>query len=634
MTAGGWKPSLGAWLESDGARFRVWAPESTSVELVIEGRDDGPPLGPEEDGYWVATVPGLEAGLLYGYRLDGEGPYPDPAARSQPLGVHGLSELVDPEVFPWTDEAWRGPQLEDQVFYEIHVGTFSPEGTFDGVIERLPDLRDLGVTALQLMPVAAFPGRWNWGYDGVALFAPAREYGGPEALRRLVDRAHLEGLAVLLDVVYNHTGPDGSYLEQYSPHYLSRTHRTPWGPGVNLDGSRAGPVRQLFIENARHWIAEYHLDGLRLDACRALVDTSPRHLLAEMQARVREVAEPRRVLMIAEDSRNLVDVVRPEAQGGWGFDGIWADDLHHQLRVAAAGDRDGYYRDFEGSLEDVARTLNDGWFFQGQHSEHFDGPRGTDPTPAPPRHFVVYLQNHDQVGNRAQGDRLHHGIDAARWRALSVLALLGPETPLLFMGQEWGASTPFQFFTDHGGALGRRVSGGRRRELQAFSAFSAAGKHSIPDPQDEETFRRSRLDWSERSVDSHARCLRLTRTLLALRAELRLGRLDRWEYRVLVEDDSLVLKLQRMDSPEVRVIVCLDPNGLQADEALTSEALPGWRVLLSTEDDPFAPDPQPPSVTVAGEVPRVEFARAGAVVVARVPASDGGHSEGAMRRPW
>jgi maltooligosyltrehalose trehalohydrolase len=593
------------------------------VELLLEGphREESRALEGQADGYWTTLVHDLGAGALYRYRLDEEGPFPDPASRSQPEGVHGPSQVVDPGGFAWTDESWPGPALEDLVVYELHVGAFTRQGTFEAVGERLSELRELGVTAVELMPVAEFPGRRNWGYDGVDLFAPSRAYGSPDDLRRLVDRAHGLGLAVLLDVVYNHLGPDGAYLGRFSPWYLSDAHRTRWGPAVNLDGENSGPVREFFVENAQHWVHEYHLDGLRLDACRALFDSSPRHLLAELQAQVREAAAPRPVLVIAEDSRNLASVVQPETEGGWGLDAVWADDLHHQLRVGLAGDRDGYYRDFTGSLEDTAKTLHDGWFFQGQVSEHFGGPRGTDPTTLPPRRFVVCLQNHDQVGNRARGERLHHQIDEAAWRAASVLLLLAPETPLVFMGQEWGASSPFLYFTDHEKGLGRRVREGRRKELASFFGFSRPGPgEGIPDPQARATFARSRLGWPEREREPHASLVRLYRATLSLRRELGLGSLERGEYRVGGEGGELVLEVTRTGADPVLVVVRLGGAGTlesPEDAAAASDVDPFWRVLLTTEDEEFTSEPRPPVLGKGAGRPRVAFRRAGAVVLTR-----------------
>ncbi|MCG6920791.1 MAG: malto-oligosyltrehalose trehalohydrolase [Acidobacteria bacterium] len=620
---GGWRPSLGAWLEPGGVRFRVWAPERERVELVLEGPEPACDLARDAAGYWGTFVPDLPVGALYRYLLDDEGPFPDPASRSQPQGVHGPSGVVDPGTFAWSDHQWKGLGLEELVVYELHVGTFTPEGTFAAAREKLAHLRRLGVTAIELMPLADFPGDRNWGYDGVDLFAPARVYGKPDDLRDFVDAAHGERLAVLLDVVYNHLGPDGAYLSLFSPSYFSKTHRTPWGQAVNLDGPASEHVRGFFVENAQHWIHEYHLDGLRLDACHALIDDSPRHLLAELQDRVRSSLPERDVLIIAEDSRNLVRMVQPEAEGGWGLDAVWADDLHHQLRVGMAGDRDGYYADFSGSVQDLARTIRDGWFFRGQTSRHFGGPRGTDPTGAPPRRFVVCLQNHDQVGNRALGERLHHQVDLATWRAASTLLLLGPETPLLFMGQEWGATSPFLFFTDHDPHLGRRVTEGRRREFADFRAFTdPAARARIPDPQAEETFRRSRLDWGEANAEPHRGLRRLYRTLLALRREARLGSLERDQYRVAAltgRGVAVHLEPRGEAGESLLVVACLrspgpvDLRSVAGELGLKGKAT--WRLAVSTEEEDYVRDPRPPDLA---SMPRIRFERPGAVVLANV----------------
>jgi len=615
-----WHPSLGAWPEGRGVRFRVWAPERRSVSLVLEAPASERPLEAEVGGYWTTLVPDLPPGTLYRYRLDGDGPFPDPASRFQPQGVHGPSAVVAADAYPWADRGWTGVPLDDLVVYELHVGTFTPAGTLAGVGERLDHLVDLGVSAIELMPLADFPGTRNWGYDGVDLFAPSRAYGSPDDLRRLVDESHSRGLAVHLDVVYNHLGPDGAYLGLFSPFYFSETHQTPWGKAVNLDGPESGHVRAFFIENAQHWVHEYHLDGLRLDACHALIDDSPRHFLGELQERIRESVPDREVLVIAEDSRNQVEMVLPSARGGLGLDAVWADDLHHQVRVGLAGDRDGYYADFSGSMEDLARTIRDGWFFQGQSSRHWGGPRGTDPRSAPPRRFVVCLQNHDQVGNRALGERLHHDVEPAVWRAASALLLLLPETPLLFMGQEWGATSPFLFFTDHHEELGHLVTEGRRKEFADFRAFTdPAARARIPDPQAEETFERSRLDWSEMGKEPHRGLLLMCRSLIALRKEARLGSLERDRYRVAALAEGGVALLLETGGPMGRLLVvsCLgSPGGVDLGPAAAELGLGDetpWRLVATTEREPWIPDPRPPDVDPRG-VPRVRFHRPGTLV--------------------
>ncbi|AUX21626.1 malto-oligosyltrehalose trehalohydrolase [Sorangium cellulosum] len=510
---------MGAWIEGGAVRFRVWAPDHERVEIVTYGEDGQAITGaiearPEGGGYFEATAPGLGAGALYKVRLDGEGPFPDPYSRAQPRGVHGPSAVDDPS-FAWTDAGWGGVALEDLVIYEVHVGTATPEGTFDALIGRLGELRALGVTAIELMPVASFPGARGWGYDGVDLFAPAASYGGPAGLRRLVDAAHAAGLGVLLDCVYNHLGPDGNYLRAYAKRYFTERHTTPWGEAVNYDGEGAEQVRALVITNAEMWIRDYHIDGLRLDATHAILDDTEPHILREIAERARAAGAGRRVVVIAEDSQNDARLVTPVEQGGYGLDAVWADDFHHELRVCFAGDRDGYFEDHRGTAEDIAATIRKGWLYEGQVSRHAGKPRGTPAEPVPPPRFVHCIQNHDQIGNRALGDRLGERVSPAAFRAMSALLLVTPYTPLLFMGQEWNARTPFQYFTDHHPELGRLVTEGRRREFRYFTSFSGA---EVPDPQDPATFQRSKLSLGERERPEHAGVLAWYRALLALRA--------------------------------------------------------------------------------------------------------------------
>jgi maltooligosyltrehalose trehalohydrolase len=598
---------FGAIPTDDGFAFRVWAPGQKQLALVME-RPDGStvhPMGSAPDGTHSATVPGVTAGDRYRYRLDDDRVLPDPASRSQPDGVHGPSALVDPRGFPWTDGAWSGIALEDVVFYELHVGTFSPEGTFAGAAARLPELAALGVTAVELMPVADFPGNRNWGYDGVALFAPARCYGTPDDLRRLVDAAHALGLAVFLDVVYNHFGPDGAYAAAFSPYFFTDRHRTPWGAAMNFDGEGSATARAFFLDNARHWITEYHFDGLRLDATHAIVDDGPRHFLAELTAHVRGAVQGRRVLVVAEDHRNLSWMLKPESERGWGLDAVWADAFHHQCRRLLAGDSEGYYRDYSGRTEDLATTIRRGWFYIGQQSIHLGEPRGTDPAGIPNDRFVICAQNHDQIGNRALGTRLHHEIDAAAYRAVSTLLLTAPETPLLFMGQEWAASTPFLFFTDHNPELGRLVTEGRREEFKHFAAFSdPAARDRIPDPQAESTFLASRLRWDERAAGPHASTLRLYRALLELRR--REPALRRAANFTVGAPDEGTIALQR---DPFQIVVRLQGHG--------AVPLPpgSWTCLLTTEDGAFCQDPQPVEISEG----IVCFKRPGGVVLHSAP---------------
>jgi len=605
---------LGAWPEEDATVFRVWAPDHTSVELALDDERSGllRPLERDPAGYWSGRFPDVAPGARYRYRLSGDDArvFPDPASRYQPHGVHGPSQVVDPR-FPWTDQDWRPPPRDDLVFYELHVGTFTPEGTFRGVLDRLPYLAQLGVTALELMPVGDFPGNRNWGYDGVSIFAPARCYGAPDDLRRLVNAAHQHGLAVFLDVVYNHFGPDGAYANAYSPYYFTSRHRSPWGQGVNLDGPHSAAVRNFFIANALHWIHEYHVDGLRLDATHALQDDSSRHFLEEFTTTVRTHAG-RPVVVVAEDHRNLATLLLPAGAGGYGLDAVWADDFHHQVRVHVARDREGYYRDFSGSAEDIAATIRQGWFFSGQHSAHLGEARGEDPSALAPPQFVICIQNHDQIGNRADGARLVQAVDLATYRAVSTLLLIAPQTPLIFMGQEWAATSPFLFFTDHHAELGRMVTHGRREEFASFAAFSDPARRAyIPDPQALETFERSRLRWGEIGEAACAGVLRLYQRLLGFRATsapCRATSRDSYDARAL--DPETILVERRSGGERVCAIVRMGGRG-----AARVEALHRPHLVLTTEDADVAADPHPIDLDVNAEAVEVRFSRPGALVV-------------------
>jgi maltooligosyltrehalose trehalohydrolase len=579
------------------------------------------PLLKQSDGSFTGEIEGIHPGDRYAYRVGGKGPFPDPASRYQPDGVHGFSQIVDLRSFPWSDGRWTGISLEQLVIYELHVGTFTPAGTFAGAVEKLPYLAQLGVNAIELMPVADFPGQRNWGYDGVDLFAPARCYGTPDDLRALADEAHRLGLAVILDVVYNHLGPDGSCLGRYSPYYFSNRHGTPWGKALNFDGPFSGPVRRFFLENALHWIHEYHIDGLRLDATHAIVDDSPRHFLAEIADAIRASVPGRNVLLIAEDNRNLDKIVKPPGAGGWGLDAVWADDFHHQLRRLLAGDHEGYYKDYTGSTEDLAETIRHGWFYRGQYSLSQNTQRGTDSSGIASQHFVYFLQNHDQVGNRAFGERLNRQIDPAAYRAASALLLCAPATPLLFMGQEWAASTPFLFFTDHKKDLGDKVREGRRQEFKQFSAFAHPdARRRIPDPQAIETFLASRLDWQEIERQPHASVLRLYQALLDLRRREPAFRADSAAHFDVAALGAGALCLRRMSPGHAAVLIIVQLKQAEtidlARHPLTRDFLSTpWNIILTTEDPQFCSDPARPEIQVSDGGALIQFRRPSAALL-------------------
>jgi maltooligosyltrehalose trehalohydrolase len=494
-------------------RWRVWAPNAGSVELVLLGdRRRGVSMRAEADGYWTHTEPNVAEGRRYAYRLNNGPERPDPCSPWQPDGVHRPSAVDFPERFAWNDQGWRGVSRQDLVFYELHVGTFTPAGTFDAVIPRLPELRDLGVTALELMPVAQFPGTRNWGYDGVHLFAPQNSYGGPHGLRRLVDAAHGHGLAVFLDVVYNHLGPEGNYTGEFGPYGTDR-YRTPWGPAFNFDGPCCDEVRAFVLDNVRHWIGDYHLDGLRLDAVHAMIDTSPKHILAEIKETADAAAarHGRSACIVAESLVNDVRMVLPPQRGGYGLDGEWNEDFHHALHAYLTGERHGKYVDF-GPVSDLARLLERTFLLDGRYSRFRSRRWGAPVGDVPGDRFVIGAQNHDHVGNRAHGERLSTLVGPAAARLAACLALLAPHLPLLFMGEEYGEERPFRFFCSFGdGRLIDNVRRGRRRD------YGLQG--DVPDPQDEANFLASRLSWSWPEGTRHAGLRRLYHDLLAARRE-------------------------------------------------------------------------------------------------------------------
>jgi maltooligosyltrehalose trehalohydrolase len=617
----GWRLPFGANVVEGGTEFRVWAPASRSVDVMVYGPDAERvhPLAAEDDGWFSATVPGTGAGARYRYRLDEKDAFPDPASRSQPDGVHEPSAVVDPS-FEWTDEGWRGVAADDLVIYELHVGTATAEGTFDALIGRLDEIAALGATAVEPMPIAEFPGARNWGYDGVYLYAPESSYGGADAFRRFVDAAHARGLAVILDVVYNHLGPEGNYLYAVTGgQYFTDRHCTPWGDAIDYERR---PVREFAIQNALHWAHEYHVDGLRMDATHAILDDSEIHLLQELGNRVREsLPADRRFVLIAEDERNERRVLLP-APEGCGLDGVWADDLHHQLRRHTAGDHEAYFSDYTGSVDDIVRTLRQGWFYEGQESKNHGVARGTPADGLPPRAFVHCIQNHDQVGNRAFGDRLTESIPLAVYRAASALLLLSPYTPLLWMGQEWAATTPFQYFTDHPEELGRLVTEGRRKEFGKFSAFAdPAVRERIPDPQAASTFENSRIRWDEAERMPHAGVLALYRELLRLRRThpaLRLS--DRESFAVAaLGEHGIALRRTDVDGRALLLVVSLD-GPLSVDLGTVEEtrlSAGRWELLLSTEEARFGGDAEGEIVRLSPKG-RLEMGGAGAVVLEAV----------------
>jgi maltooligosyltrehalose trehalohydrolase len=592
---------LGAAVQEGMATFRVWAPRCRAVDVVIEGRKPEA-LTAREDGLFERSLANIGAGTRYQYRLDGERYRPDPVSRYQPEGVHGPSVVVDPSRFPWSDQGFRGHALADLVFYELHVGTFTAPGTFEAIIPHLPQLVELGVTAVEIMPVAEFPGSRNWGYDGTHLYAPQSTYGGPRGLRRLVDAAHAHRLSVFLDVVYNHLGPEGNYLGEYGPYFTDR-YKTPWGSAINFDGPDAEGVRRHFVENARYWVREFHVDGLRLDAIHSIFDASPVHVLTEAAEAAREEAAAlgRPVYIAAESHDNDRKIVLPSAAGGLGLDTLWSDDFHHAVHSRLTGESGGYYVDFAGG-RGLTRALAEGFAFQGEPSQYFGRPRGTPSTDLAGERFTICLQNHDQVGNRAVGDRLSTVLPFAAVKVAAALLFAAPALPLLFMGEEYGETSPFQYFTSHlDPALVEAVRKGRAQEFRAFGWEGA-----IPDPSEPATFLRSRLNHSLAGAPRHRELREYYRRWLATRRShpaLGAGGKERARAELDATGSVLTLVRQGADGPALRLVANLTktPRPFAVPAA-------DWRALLDSEDVRFAgsgtPKPLAAYHAILYEVPR------------------------------
>jgi malto-oligosyltrehalose trehalohydrolase len=594
---------FGAELQPNGSvRFRLWAPAQQRVSVVLEHSGAALSLRRQDNGWFELVSDAAQAGNRYRFELQDGMRVPDPASRYQPEDVHGPSVVIDPRAYTWRSGGWRGRPWHEAVFYELHVGAFGPGGDFDGVRRRLDRLAKLGVTAVELMPLAEFPGRRNWGYDGVLPFAPDASYGTPEQLKALVDAAHERKLMIFLDVVYNHFGPDGNYLGLYAPQFFTERHHTPWGAAIDFSQR---PVRDFFIHNALYWLSEYRFDGLRLDAVHAILDDGPTHILVELAAAVRRMAAEngRHIHLVLENDANAACFLRRDATGKpLQYEAQWNDDFHHVCHVLLTGESAGYYRDYaERPLDRLGRALMEGFIYQGEASAHREGAvRGEPSADLPPTAFVNFLQNHDQIGNRAFGDRLTTLAESQALEAMATVLLLAPQVPLLFMGEEWGATQPFPFFCDFAGELAEAVRAGRRREFAKFPAFSdPAARERIPDPNAQGTFAHAVLDWSAADRSPHRERLALYEELLALRqAEIvpRLAGLMKAEARQqipqsgilhvswrLADGSRLALVAHLADSPAVAKGVDVDGRVLHSTHPPIAKArhwdtLPGWFV--------------------------------------------------------
>jgi maltooligosyltrehalose trehalohydrolase len=586
-----------------GVHFRVWAPRRALVEVVFEGvRDSSFELEREEGGYFSALVESAREGTLYRFRLDGEDYlYPDPASRFQPLGPHGPSRVVDPTVFRWTDAEWKGASLKGQVIYELHTGAFTREGTFRSAARELEELARLGVTCVELMPVAEFPGRFGWGYDGVCLYAPARVYGEPDDLRRFVDEAHRVGVAVLLDVVYNHRGPEGNYLAQVSDAYFTDRHRTEWGDGINFDGHASERAREFFLSNARQWVEEYHFDGLRLDATQSIRDDSVEHFLAALTREVREAAGGRETIIVGENEPQETRMVLPTQRGGRGLDGLWNDDFHHTALVALTGRSEAYYSDYRGAPQEFVSSAKYGFLYQGQRYKWQRRRRGAPTYGLAPQVFVNFIENHDQVANSARGARVNQLTSPALLRALTALLLLAPQTPMLFMGQEFASSAPFLYFADHEPELASKVRRGRAEFLAQFRSVSTRETRvNLQDPDDAATFERCKLDFEER--ETHAEVYALHRDLLRLRRQD--ATFNAQEPRSLdgavLSSEAFVLRFFGPEGDDRLLVVNLgcDLNLNPAPEPLLAPPEGKvWSILWSSEDYRYGGTGTPPVET-------------------------------------
>jgi len=598
-------------LGAGAASFRVWAPRCERVAVVIGQQPCREViLAQESNGYFAGTVSDVVPGTLYRYRLDGgETLQPDPASRSQPQGHDGPSALVDPSCYAWTDDAWKGVALKGQVIYEMHIGTYTKEGTWRAAARELPWLANLGVTLLEVMPVGEFPGRYGWGYDVVHFFAPTHLYGTPDDMRAFVDRAHALGMGVILDVVYNHCASVGNFLDRYACEYFTDRHENEWGNAFNFDGPRALPVREFILTNVEYWIREFRLDGFRLDATQTIFDASPTHIIAEIGERARLAAGDRRVVVIAENEPQHVELTAPVAKGGYGLDALWNDDLHHSARVAMTGRREAYYVDYRGTPQELVSAVKRGFLYQGQYYTWQKKARGTPALGTDPARFVVFLQNHDQVANSTRGLRIHELADPGCVRACTALMLLAPGTPMLFQGQEFAASTPFLYFADNEPDTAAVVKQGRQDFLSQFRSVAAGGHVCMRDPSALSTFERCKLDLDERGT--HAAAVALHRDLLRLRRDdpvfsaQREGRVDG----ALLGGEAFVLRFFGGGEEEGDRLLIVN-LGAQLDYTpmpeplLAPPRLRHWRLTWSSEDVRYGGDGTPhPCIDGSWQIP-------------------------------
>lgn len=578
-----------------GVHFRVWSPLQKKMSVVLEDPDLNPeqdvrsfPLAAEAEGYFSGIIPEAAPGTLYRYQLDNGERYPDPASRFQPQGPHGPSQVVDSSTFRWTDQSWPGVDIKGQVIYEMHIGTFTPEGTWQSAAALLDQIAAVGITVLEIMPIADFPGRFGWGYDGVDFFAPSHLYGTPDDARNFVNKAHAAGLGVVLDVVYNHQGPDGSYLHKFSGDYFTNRYKTEWGSAFNFDGDNSGPVREFILANARCWVDEFHMDGLRIDATQSMFDRSREHILTAVTREVRDAARNRATIVVAESEPQYATLALAVEKGGSGMDGLWNDDFHHTARVAATGITGAYYADYRGTPQEFISAVKWGYLFQGQYYEWQHKKRGTSSLWLKPENFIIFIQNHDQISNSGRGQRIHQLTSPGRYRALTALLLLIPGTPMLFQGQEFAASSPFLYFADHKIEISRLVKQGRKQFLAQFENLAAPEVQAfLADPVSSDTFLRCKLDFSDRERNRDA--LALHTDLIRIRREDPVFRMQqcRGVDGAVLGPEAFVLRFFEENGNDRLLIVNL---GRQIDLRPAPEPLlappegGGWDLFWSSED--------------------------------------------------
>ncbi|MEW6068669.1 MAG: malto-oligosyltrehalose trehalohydrolase [Nitrospirota bacterium] len=568
------------YLGNGKCEFRLWSPFLNNIELkIISPEHQILPMEKDKKGYWEKVVEGVFPGTLYLYSLDNKGDRPDPASHYQPQGVHGPSQIIDHTSFHWDDKNWGGIPLSEMIIYELHVGTFTPEGSFKSIIHRLDDLKDIGINAIEIMPVAQFPGDRNWGYDGTYIFAVQNSYGGHDELKRLINECHKKGMAVILDLVYNHLGPEGNYLWDFGPYFTDK-YKTPWGMAINFDGPYSNDVRNFFIENAIHWFENYHIDGLRLDAIHGISDLSAKPFLEELSEKIREFSyeKGRKYYLIAESDLNDSKVIRTKEMGGYGFDAQWCDDFHHSLHTILTGENNGYYIDF-GSINHLKKSLTEGYVYSGQYSEYRKRNHGNSSKDRPAEQFIVFSQNHDQIGNRMLGERLANLVSFESLKLTAGTVLLSPYIPLLFMGEEYGDESPFLYFVSHSDPnLIEAVRKGRKEEFRAFE-----WKTEPPDPQSTETFLKSKIKWDKRNEGRHKVLLDLYKNLIKMRRNIpALLNLNKECLDVCGLEDKRVLFMRRWNG-ESEVYLILNFNN--TDVRLTASLNRGvWKKILDTSE--------------------------------------------------